>query len=294
MVNRKTLYFSLVVLLFAVEAQLVNIPNSDKVSHLDIAPLDSLFTNKRTSWHKVCQADSDKDGKSNGDELGDPCCEWKNGLIPRRSHDLSNPLSHSSVTSYPSCVFQDPSPPPYIHIKAGVRNATITWGKISDEESCICSYKILRCTLKGVCEDPIIVPYNQYEIIDNQLESDTTYNYRIYSRNLKIGATPVNIASVTTLSDTNFKGLAKPSINEPDAKFFTKVALAPNGVFTIAYNISSDNTSITVKMISTSNGYIGMGFNPGDGAMGGCDYVVGFMAEELLTVVTTTHKILLV
>jgi len=30
-------------------------------------------------------------------------------------------------------------------------------------------------------------------------------------------------------------------------------------------------------MISTATGYIGMGFNPGDGAMGGADYVVGFV-----------------
>nr|AIG55607.1 secreted protein [Thraustotheca clavata] len=32
-------------------------------------------------WSKfLCEMDSDKDGATNGEELGDPCCEWRVGL----------------------------------------------------------------------------------------------------------------------------------------------------------------------------------------------------------------------
>lgn len=39
----------------------------------------------------LCRTDSDLDGESNGLELGDPCCEWKEGAQPRRPWRLSSP-----------------------------------------------------------------------------------------------------------------------------------------------------------------------------------------------------------
>ncbi|DAZ99338.1 TPA: hypothetical protein N0F65_005189 [Lagenidium giganteum] len=41
----------------------------------------------------LCQADSDGDGQTNGEELGDPCCVWKQGKdsLLQRTTGLSNP-----------------------------------------------------------------------------------------------------------------------------------------------------------------------------------------------------------
>lgn len=37
-------------------------------------------------WTKdLCQKDSDGDGVSNGEELGDPNCEWQRGGTPQRA-----------------------------------------------------------------------------------------------------------------------------------------------------------------------------------------------------------------
>jgi hypothetical protein len=46
----------------------------------------------------LCQADTDGDGQSNGQELGDPCCEWAVGSQPRWSTGVSHP-SDSTKTS---------------------------------------------------------------------------------------------------------------------------------------------------------------------------------------------------
>ncbi|RUS72249.1 hypothetical protein EGW08_019990 [Elysia chlorotica] len=39
----------------------------------------------------LCLQDSDGDGVSNGQELGDPECVWRVGESPARSSDISNP-----------------------------------------------------------------------------------------------------------------------------------------------------------------------------------------------------------
>ncbi|XP_062584025.1 temptin-like [Saccostrea cucullata] len=41
------------------------------------------FVAANTQWTKdLCQKDSDMDGKTNGEELGDPNCVWKQGDAP--------------------------------------------------------------------------------------------------------------------------------------------------------------------------------------------------------------------
>eukprot|EP00930_Biecheleria_cincta_P026614 TRINITY_DN18738_c0_g1_i1.p1 TRINITY_DN18738_c0_g1~~TRINITY_DN18738_c0_g1_i1.p1 ORF type:complete len:478 (+),score=31.37 TRINITY_DN18738_c0_g1_i1:29-1462(+) len=42
-------------------------------------------------WSEVCPLDSDDDGFSNGQELGDPCCIWKPGKATAWSFHLSHP-----------------------------------------------------------------------------------------------------------------------------------------------------------------------------------------------------------
>eukprot|EP00871_Galdieria_phlegrea_P000223 jgi/Galph1/1200/GphlegSOOS_G6036.1 len=50
------------------------------------------------NWRRLCVLDSDGDGQTNGMELGDPCCVWKEGDVPFRSWDISHPGSKASVT----------------------------------------------------------------------------------------------------------------------------------------------------------------------------------------------------
>jgi hypothetical protein len=40
---------------------------------------------------ELCAMDSDGDGRTNGEELGDPDCVWQIGLIPTRMVDITNP-----------------------------------------------------------------------------------------------------------------------------------------------------------------------------------------------------------
>lgn len=59
------------------------------------------FAANGKSWNKVfCNLDSDGDGKTNGQELGDPCCEWIPGndeiLI---TSDLSHPGDAQDVST---------------------------------------------------------------------------------------------------------------------------------------------------------------------------------------------------
>ena len=54
--------------------------------------------------YELCQEDTDGDGFTNGEELGDPDCVWVEGATPDRTDDISNPGLWSSVpqSTYPS------------------------------------------------------------------------------------------------------------------------------------------------------------------------------------------------
>ena len=47
----------------------------------------------------LANADSDSDGQSNGEELGDPCGIWSQGETPARSNDLSKPGDVGSTSA---------------------------------------------------------------------------------------------------------------------------------------------------------------------------------------------------
>ena len=47
--------------------------------------------NEPDPWRKICHEDPDGDGVTNGEELGDPCCEWTPGAQPYRKWNLSHP-----------------------------------------------------------------------------------------------------------------------------------------------------------------------------------------------------------
>ncbi len=51
-----------------------------------------LFQQQGFVWTKqLCNTDSDGDGRSNGEELGDPNCVWTIGDIPERLYDITHP-----------------------------------------------------------------------------------------------------------------------------------------------------------------------------------------------------------
>ncbi|DAZ99336.1 TPA: hypothetical protein N0F65_005187 [Lagenidium giganteum] len=80
------------------------IPNGDGVSgvaalgHVDPAgggprnPFGEGFGTAGMEWTvEFCKADSDNDGQTNGQELGDPCCVWKPGSKPAFTTGVSHP-----------------------------------------------------------------------------------------------------------------------------------------------------------------------------------------------------------
>jgi hypothetical protein len=52
---------------------------------------------------ELCKADSDEDGKTNGEELGDPCCVWKPASLSTVGKDyrISHPGHAQDVTDSP-------------------------------------------------------------------------------------------------------------------------------------------------------------------------------------------------
>lgn len=77
-----------------------NVPGTSAVGHSDpngggsLNPFGVAFLMAFHSWTlELCQADSDGDGQTNGQELGDPCCEWTSASLrfPRWSDGISHP-----------------------------------------------------------------------------------------------------------------------------------------------------------------------------------------------------------
>lgn len=91
---------------FGYEKFVSRIPNGDQVSgvaalgHMDPAgggprnDFGSDFDDMGKTWNEeLCQADSDGDGQTNGQELGDPCCKWspESGSAPLWTTGVSHP-----------------------------------------------------------------------------------------------------------------------------------------------------------------------------------------------------------
>ncbi|GMF40581.1 unnamed protein product [Phytophthora lilii] len=86
-----------------------NVPNTPAIGHADgtgdedaTNAFGDAFAAADYAWTKeLCEADTDGDGQTNGQELGDPCCEWTMGGTPLWTTGVSNPGDASS-TSDPS------------------------------------------------------------------------------------------------------------------------------------------------------------------------------------------------
>ena len=75
------------------------------------------YVQYRGVWQGAyCWADSDGDGFTNGQELGDPCCVWVQGTPAPYSIGISHPSLADSLPTYPQvnmmCNNQGPSAPP--------------------------------------------------------------------------------------------------------------------------------------------------------------------------------------
>jgi hypothetical protein len=65
----------------------------------------TLFANSYIAYGRkwstsLCMSDSDKDGQSNGLEMGDPCCKWVVGSTPTFVTGLSDPNNPLSTTQH--------------------------------------------------------------------------------------------------------------------------------------------------------------------------------------------------
>lgn len=88
-----------------------NVAGVAAIGHVDVAgggprnEFGMAFEKAGTKWTKeLCQADSDGDGQTNGQELGDPCCEWTKGktpLLPTASAP-GDPNSMADATTWAS------------------------------------------------------------------------------------------------------------------------------------------------------------------------------------------------
>ncbi|KAG6618697.1 Calcium-activated potassium channel subunit alpha-1 [Phytophthora cinnamomi] len=115
--SRATLSIALIATAAAIvsarPAYVARLPNGDNVSgvaalgHVDPAGggdnndfgLD--FASAGEEWTTAfCQQDSDGDGQTNGQELGDPCCEWvqDSNAVVRWSDGVSHPGDASSTS----------------------------------------------------------------------------------------------------------------------------------------------------------------------------------------------------
>ncbi|KAG7386882.1 hypothetical protein PHYPSEUDO_015087 [Phytophthora pseudosyringae] len=83
-----------------------NVPGVKALGHEDAVGEDSTrnlfgiaFEEAGTEWTKeLCEADSDEDGQTNGQELGDPCCVWKEGGKPLWAVRVSHPGDASKTS----------------------------------------------------------------------------------------------------------------------------------------------------------------------------------------------------
>eukprot|EP00117_Sycon_ciliatum_P032755 scpid73886/ scgid4089/ Temptin len=69
------------------------------------------FVASNQAWMTVCPQDSDGDGYTNGEELGDPSCTFTTGTTPERSTNLSHPGFACSTFDNPFCLV-DTTPTP--------------------------------------------------------------------------------------------------------------------------------------------------------------------------------------
>lgn len=106
---------------------------------------DGSSKSKGPQWTVAfCGLDSDSDGKSNGDELGDPSCAWKGyPNLPDFETGISHPGYQNSVTPRASCTFLNPAAPSGFTVVSKTSNgATLSWLAADPLVSCVSEYQL--------------------------------------------------------------------------------------------------------------------------------------------------------
>ncbi len=114
-------------------SQIPNAPNSCDTCHtngggsarndfgLDV---EANIVSAAVDWSSVYSLDSDGDGQTNGEELGDPCGIWSTG-DPPRSTDISDPADDTDTSADPDTGCDaDVDPPDPAAPGCGGANAT--------------------------------------------------------------------------------------------------------------------------------------------------------------------------
>lgn len=89
----------------------LNVFGEDAFASLFLDATDTF----RVDWSLIFNIDSDRDGQTNGQELGDPCGQWQSDG-PLRSFDLSNPGHEDETSGSPEegCTLDETEPRPYL------------------------------------------------------------------------------------------------------------------------------------------------------------------------------------
>ncbi|MEL6183434.1 MAG: hypothetical protein AAFU79_02335 [Myxococcota bacterium] len=66
------------------------------------ADVGSRTANMTFAWSELVDLDSDNDGQTNGQELGDPCGTWTPGAAAPRAIEISRPGDNASTTVDPN------------------------------------------------------------------------------------------------------------------------------------------------------------------------------------------------
>lgn len=95
-----------------------NVPGAAGVGHVNPGGRGTLnqfgadFTNQGLTWTTtLCGMDSDGDGRTNGEELGDPACVWSRGSTPASSTGITHP-GIAQPTPAPIAATPAPTPTP--------------------------------------------------------------------------------------------------------------------------------------------------------------------------------------
>jgi hypothetical protein len=148
-----------------------NFAINDKNQFGDDFDADSINGIKVTStqWSvPLCLLDSDGDMKSNGDELGDPCCRWVPGQTPDRTTLISHPGNPGSITAAPSCTFEPPGLVEQLNVTAveSSDSYSFTFDWNPSTFVCVCNYTLTvnteneQITISGVSQPPFTLCVN--------------------------------------------------------------------------------------------------------------------------------------
>lgn len=160
-------------------------------------------------WNQqFCITDSDGDGLTNGDELGDPCCSWSisNGVLRRSDlSQLSNPADTTSRVALAtvkniSNVDGFSATPTFFSVALG-------WNLTNDTTSVVCYYQIQFSRLNAlgyvteVYMSYTTLNYNMYN-----LDQNSTYSFRLWPYNF-YGIGQPGVVVVKTLEDPYGQGV---------------------------------------------------------------------------------------